>query len=380
MKLSGGWKQSLNIPVGLLASLALSLALQASASAAKKRIAILPYASTSNLDPARVGILKLYFQRAMEGRTRLDLLSKKQVLDSLNNVKPVSNETHEQIKRFQDYLDKGKKLCAIGQPRFGKFALKALNKAEEMIPDLQNELTDPQLMTEFYLYTALAHFISKDQDQARTYVTKTVQFNPDFQRLGDAFPAGFVDFFGGISKEVKESAQYSLTLASNPPGGRVYYNHRLVGKTPTTIPNIPLGRHLLRIELDGYNRWNTAANFDKAKLRDRRSLRTTVPLSRDPQALNLDGIPMFEKGTGEDPIVLDRLESISNRLNAEYLFIAQPQNITVNGDTLSVLQIATYRKGAKRIEYKSIRVGDTNADGQRAILSYVKKLERFIAR
>ncbi len=380
MQLTGGWKQTLNTSAGLLASLALLLSVQATAIAAKKRIAILPYSAPSNLEPARVGILKLQFQRAMESRTRIALLGKKQVIDSLNNVKAMSNETREQIKRFQEYLDKGKKLCAIGQPRFGKFALKALNKAEEMIPDLQNELTDPQLMTEFYLYTALAHFIAKDQDQARTYVTKTVQFNPDFQRLGEAFPAAFVDFFGNISKEVRDSAQYSLTLGSNPPGGRVYYNHRLVGKTPTTISNIPLGRHLLRIELDGYNRWSTAANFDKAKLKDRRSLRTTVPLSRDPQALTLDGIPMFEKGTGEDPIVLDRLESISNRLNAEYLFIAHPQNVTLKGDTLSVLQIATYRKGAKRIEYKSLRVGDSNAEGQRAILSYVKKLERFIAR
>ncbi|MCB9638323.1 MAG: PEGA domain-containing protein [Myxococcales bacterium] len=380
MKLLGGWNRIFKTSACLLATLSLGL-VSPQAATAKPRVAILPYQTTSSLEAARVGVLKLYFRKAMKAQSRMELLSKKFVLDKLNNVKEMSSETRAQIERFQGYVDKGKKLCAIGQARFGKFALKALSKAEELVPDLQHEMTDPQKMTNFYLYTALAHFVSKDKDEAKTYLKKTLQFNPSLQRLGDAFPAAFVDFFGEIRKSVTESAQYSLTLGSKPAGGRVYYNHRYVGKTPVTISNIPLGRHLLRIELDGFNRWSTIANFNRDKLGNRRSLKTTVPLSRDAQALNIDGIPMFASSAGEDPIVLDRLESISNRLNANYLFIASPENIKLkNGDTISVLRIATYRKGAKRIAYKNLRVGDSNDEGRRVIYNYVKKLARFIAR
>ena len=50
-----------------------------------------------------------------------------------------------------------------------------------------------------------------------------------------------------------------LEVESRPPGARVLLDGGLVGNTPMRI-DVPIGRHQIRIEVDGYQAWSTTAS------------------------------------------------------------------------------------------------------------------------
>ncbi len=49
----------------------------------------------------------------------------------------------------------------------------------------------------------------------------------------------------------------SLQVLSRPAGAQVFLDGRVVGTTPLTIPDVSAGRHDIRLELPGFNRWAT---------------------------------------------------------------------------------------------------------------------------
>ncbi len=52
--------------------------------------------------------------------------------------------------------------------------------------------------------------------------------------------------------------QGPLEIMSKPSGARVYIDGRLVGTTPTSLPNVAAGSHVIRLERDGYMPWSSA--------------------------------------------------------------------------------------------------------------------------
>lgn len=48
-----------------------------------------------------------------------------------------------------------------------------------------------------------------------------------------------------------------LVAVSRPPGARVVLDRRVVGRTPLTLRGVKPGRHVVRLELDGYRGWTT---------------------------------------------------------------------------------------------------------------------------
>jgi hypothetical protein len=44
---------------------------------------------------------------------------------------------------------------------------------------------------------------------------------------------------------------------SRPSGARVFVNDRLIGITPMTVPDLPAGPAVVRMEMDGYQSWVT---------------------------------------------------------------------------------------------------------------------------
>jgi hypothetical protein len=50
----------------------------------------------------------------------------------------------------------------------------------------------------------------------------------------------------------------SLFVASNPPGARVFVDGRPFGTAPARIPEIPIGSHVVRLELPDHRIWSTS--------------------------------------------------------------------------------------------------------------------------
>jgi serine/threonine protein kinase len=50
----------------------------------------------------------------------------------------------------------------------------------------------------------------------------------------------------------------SLSIESRPPGATIYLDDRRVGTTPAVLASVPVGSHVVRLELPGYQRWSAA--------------------------------------------------------------------------------------------------------------------------
>jgi hypothetical protein len=50
----------------------------------------------------------------------------------------------------------------------------------------------------------------------------------------------------------------TIYVDSNPRGARVLIDGRLMGTTPASIPDIPIGSHVVRLELPDHKVWTSA--------------------------------------------------------------------------------------------------------------------------
>jgi serine/threonine protein kinase len=50
----------------------------------------------------------------------------------------------------------------------------------------------------------------------------------------------------------------SVVVESRPAGAQVFFDGRGVGVTPLSIPSVPIGSHVVRLELSGHKRWSTS--------------------------------------------------------------------------------------------------------------------------
>ncbi len=54
----------------------------------------------------------------------------------------------------------------------------------------------------------------------------------------------------------EEPARPGLAVESRPPGARVFFDNKMIGITPLHLPDVPAGRHTVRLELRGYRPWS----------------------------------------------------------------------------------------------------------------------------
>jgi hypothetical protein len=53
----------------------------------------------------------------------------------------------------------------------------------------------------------------------------------------------------------------SLTVTSTPEGAQVFVNGALVGTTPLALVDVPVGSRVIRVELEGHERWSSVVRI-----------------------------------------------------------------------------------------------------------------------
>jgi hypothetical protein len=53
----------------------------------------------------------------------------------------------------------------------------------------------------------------------------------------------------------------SLAVASSPDGATVFMNGVAVGTTPLLLQDVPVGSRVVRIDLDGHERWSASVRI-----------------------------------------------------------------------------------------------------------------------
>jgi hypothetical protein len=66
---------------------------------------------------------------------------------------------------------------------------------------------------------------------------------------------------GGRAAPTRRPAFYtgSIYVDSRPRGARVFIDGRAVGATPLSVPDVPIGSHVVRLELPDHRIWSTTA-------------------------------------------------------------------------------------------------------------------------
>jgi hypothetical protein len=77
-----------------------------------------------------------------------------------------------------------------------------------------------------------------------------------------SYKPAVVSLFEETRGKLADVPRGSVSIKSNPPGAAVYLDGQLAGYSPTTLPGVPAGKHLLVLKLPGYENWGQTVQVE----------------------------------------------------------------------------------------------------------------------
>jgi tetratricopeptide (TPR) repeat protein len=238
------------------------------------------------------------------------------------------------------------------QKRCG-YVLQIVNDASKEEDYIPKRFKDPELLNEIYLYYGLAHLGLGSKDEAVKYIEELIRLSPSFSPAKYQAPSDFIELYNTVLRRLRNRL-FEMKVDTVPSGARVYHNYRFVGNTPITLSGLVAGRHSIRITKMKYLEWERVANFDPQRLGQQRSIDVKIPLTVDPELPIIEGVPIYDKNATYSDEIIDRLEAILNRNQAEYLYILDLES---SANNTFQMQVAIYRKASRIIYYQTLDLG-----------------------
>jgi hypothetical protein len=88
--------------------------------------------------------------------------------------------------------------------------------------------------------------------------SRTVNFHLQRPEVAAPAPAPAASQAARGAAPARDRFSGSLFVASNPPGARVFVDGRPFGTAPARIPEVPIGSHVVRLELPSHRAWTTS--------------------------------------------------------------------------------------------------------------------------
>ncbi|MFL5355324.1 PEGA domain-containing protein [Archangium sp.] len=124
--------------------------------------------------------------------------------------------------------------------------LKELAKAPAAMTASCNPLCDATA-----LYAALM-LQRGDTEEAKLALLDLLALNPTFELDTKRYSRDFIALKLQVATGVNAALRGGATVKSRPAGARVYIDNEFKGYTPVTVPTLPVGKHLLRLERPGF--------------------------------------------------------------------------------------------------------------------------------
>ncbi len=214
-----------------------------SAFAAPRRLAVLliPLDKNSQVAAAR------FTQYLEEAVSRFGEYQVKESTIVLGDSSPT--QAQEARKRAHLAVAQGRKLLLAGQfdeaeARFraGLLEVDAASAAMEHCSEYCDLLAN----------TSSVQLMKGDDRAARDTLKQLLALEKGYKFEGPAFGKNFQVLLRDLQRSLTRDAQLgSLTVLSNPLGGRVFLDGTYRGYAPITLDRLPVGKHLLRIERAG---------------------------------------------------------------------------------------------------------------------------------
>jgi hypothetical protein len=108
------------------------------------------------------------------------------------------------------------------------------------------------------LHGAILH-LRGDVEEAKLLLIDLMALNPTFELSPKRFSRDFLTLRVQVATSRTSLLRGSATFKSRPSGARVYLDGEAVGYTPMTLPTLPVGKHLVRMERAGFRQFGQIA-------------------------------------------------------------------------------------------------------------------------
>ncbi|RKH58993.1 PEGA domain-containing protein [Corallococcus aberystwythensis] len=98
-----------------------------------------------------------------------------------------------------------------------------------------------------------------DVEEAKLLLIDLMALNPTFEMNPKRFSREFISLRVQVATSRTSQLRGSATFKSRPAGARVYVDGEPVGYTPVTLPTLPVGKHLVRMERPGFRQFGQIA-------------------------------------------------------------------------------------------------------------------------
>ncbi|GHG74885.1 PEGA domain-containing protein [Comamonas sp. JC664] len=104
------------------------------------------------------------------------------------------------------------------------------------------------------LYAALLH-LRGDTEEAKLALIDLMALSPTHELSPKRFSREFISLRVQVATSRTSQLRGSATVKSRPAGARVFVDGEAVGFTPVTLPTLPIGKHMLRVERPGFRQY-----------------------------------------------------------------------------------------------------------------------------
>ena len=98
-----------------------------------------------------------------------------------------------------------------------------------------------------------------DVEEAKLLLIDLMALNPTFEMNPKRFSRDFIGLRVQVATSRTSQLRGTATFKSRPAGARVFVDGEAVGYTPVTLPALPVGKHLVRMERPGFRQFGQIA-------------------------------------------------------------------------------------------------------------------------
>lgn len=189
-------------------------------------------------------MLESYMNEALEEYANLQLKRSDELFET-----PPDDAAEMSLKRAEHGYQEGRTAFDAAQFKDAERKLRAAlleyQKAAASMPDCGH------LCESIAMYAACA-FERGDQDEARLHLINLNALDPTLELPVKRFRKEFIVFRATVAKGRQSELRGSVAVKTRPAGARVFLDGEEKGYSPITIPTVPVGKHLLRVERPGF--------------------------------------------------------------------------------------------------------------------------------
>lgn len=134
-------------------------------------------------------------------------------------------------------------------------AIDRLKGAQDAFAKVMAQTGDFDAYAESVIYLGAAWLGKNNKKAARRAFLDLLTRRPGYPIDAGVFPPKIVDAFDAARTTAKKTPTITLSISSAPPLATVTLDGSRRGETPVSVPNVPVGRHALRVEAPGHRPW-----------------------------------------------------------------------------------------------------------------------------